>query len=212
MSSSAPPRTGRYWVSRGFLTLSALGVAGYALAIYARIAWTGDPSGHDVDLSSIVTAPRVVALHALTGAVALLSGLLQILLGIRFTLSSWHRRVGQVYVGAVLVSGLSGLAIAPLAEGGGMGKSGFALLDLCWLGITAHGWIAARRSRFGEHHRAMARSFALTCAAITLRLQLGLVFALGLPFASSYGWIAWLCWVPNLLVVEYWIRRRSTPS
>jgi hypothetical protein len=56
----------------------------------------------------------------------------------------------------------------------------------------------------------MARSAALTCAALTLRLYLPFPPALGFTFAEGYRFIAWACWVPNLLVVEYFLRRVTT--
>lgn len=52
----------------------------------------------------------------------------------------------------------------------------------------------------------MLRSYALTSAAITLRLYLGAATAAKLPFADAYPAIAWLCWVPNLALVELALR------
>jgi hypothetical protein len=54
----------------------------------------------------------------------------------------------------------------------------------------------------------MIRSFALTLAAVTLRLYLPLSRIAGIPFYDAYVPIAWLCWVPNLLVAETWLRLR----
>jgi hypothetical protein len=44
------------------------------------------------------------------------------------------------------------------------------------------------------------RSFSLTFAAVTLRIYLSLSGLMGWQFASAYAVIAWLCWVPNLLI------------
>jgi hypothetical protein len=52
----------------------------------------------------------------------------------------------------------------------------------------------------------MIRSFALTFAAVTLRIYLPLSLAAGLDYADSYPVIAWLCWVPNLLVAQLLVR------
>ena len=59
------------------------------------------------------------------------------------------------------------------------------------------------------HQRWMVRSVALTFAAVTLRLCIPLSVVLGLPFEPSYQAIAWLCWVPNLMVAEWACRRRG---
>ncbi len=60
----------------------------------------------------------------------------------------------------------------------------------------------------------MMRSFALTFAAVTLRLYLIPVGAFDLPFAPFYTAIAWVSWVPNILAVEVWLRlrRRGRPA
>ncbi len=50
----------------------------------------------------------------------------------------------------------------------------------------------------------------MTAAAIMLRLWLPLMLISGVPFATGYRIVAWLCWVPNLLVAEgigRWRRR-----
>ena len=50
----------------------------------------------------------------------------------------------------------------------------------------------------------MIRNFALTFAAVTLRAYLGLSQAVfGLSFEAFYPVVAWLCWVPNLIVAEW---------
>ena len=57
----------------------------------------------------------------------------------------------------------------------------------------------------------MIRSFALTYAAVMLRLYLPLFLAgLRMDFEISYQIISWLCWVPNLIFVEYFLIRRGT--
>ena len=90
---------------------------------------------------------------------------------------------------------------------GPVAGSGFFLLALVWLGTTGAAYVAARKRDFDSHRRWMIRSAALTFAAVTLRLYLGLTMAGGLPFDPSYTVIAWACWVPNLIAVELWARR-----
>lgn len=51
----------------------------------------------------------------------------------------------------------------------------------------------------------MIRSYALTLAAVTLRLQLPASAMLDIPFETAYPAIAFLCWVPNLILAEIWI-------
>lgn len=42
-------------------------------------------------------------------------------------------------------------------------------------------------------------------AAVTLRIYLPFGIASGMPFEEAYPAIAWLCWVPNLIVAEWLI-------
>ena len=58
----------------------------------------------------------------------------------------------------------------------------------------------------------MMRNYALTFAAVTLRMELGLIGALGYEFEVAYPVVAWLAWVPNLVLVEWWLlARRPAP-
>jgi hypothetical protein len=54
----------------------------------------------------------------------------------------------------------------------------------------------------------MIRNYALTFAGVMLRLWMPILVSLGVEFLAAYTVVAWLCWIPNLLVVEWMIRRR----
>jgi uncharacterized membrane protein YozB (DUF420 family) len=85
---------------------------------------------------------------------------------------------------------------------------GFGTLAVLWIGTTAMGWRMARAGRFADHRRWMIRSFAVTFAFVTFRLELQIgVVLLGLPFEVSYQGAAVLCWITNLLVAELILRR-----
>jgi hypothetical protein len=58
----------------------------------------------------------------------------------------------------------------------------------------------------------MIRSYALTLAAVMLRIYLPLSQVFAIPFEPAYQTIAWLCWVPNLVVAEWLILRQSAPA
>ncbi|MNH34448.1 hypothetical protein D3C79_950460 [compost metagenome] len=60
------------------------------------------------------------------------------------------------------------------------------------------------------HQKWMLRNYALTFAAVTLRIWLPLFTVLfGFDhFQYSYAVIAWLCWVPNFIVMEWYIQRK----
>ncbi|TNF22843.1 MAG: DUF2306 domain-containing protein [Rhodobacteraceae bacterium] len=122
-----------------------------------------------------------------------------------------HRWTGRVYALGVLVSGVAALSLAVNTVAGPFAGLGFALLAVLWIALTARAlWLAMGR-RIADHRVWMIRSAALTFAAVTLRLQLPLL-EVTLGFETGYPIVAWTCWVPNLIVAEWLIRRnRALP-
>ncbi len=118
-----------------------------------------------------------------------------------------HRWMGRTYLIGVLFGGLGGLYMAPLAHGGFPARLGFALLAIAWLysGFMAYRHIRARRIQL--HRQWMIRNYALTFAAVTLRLWLVSLQGAGVGFTDAYVTVAWLCWVPNLIFAEWMVNR-----
>lgn len=148
-------------------------------------------------------------LHIYFGGLSLLTGWSQFSSRLRSARLNLHRMLGRIYVGAVLISGLSGLYIAYFAEGGLVAKSGFAMLATAWLLSTFGAFKSIRARKISQHQKWMIRSYALTFAAVTLRIYIPLFGTLtDMPFEESYRIIAWLCWVPNLILAEWYISSR----
>ena len=82
---------------------------------------------------------------------------------------------------------------------------GFGSLAVAWLGTTALALNAILEGQVEEHRRWMLRSYALTLAGVMLRTYVPISLVLGIPFEPAYRVIAWLCWVPNLVVVQLWL-------
>jgi len=61
---------------------------------------------------------------------------------------------------------------------------------------------AIRARDVATHRRWMIRNFALTFAAVTLRLRLPASVVAGVSYEIAYAVIAWLCWLPNLLAAQ----------
>jgi uncharacterized membrane protein len=122
-----------------------------------------------------------------------------------------HRWLGRVYVAGVLIGGIAGLYMSFFAHGGLPARVGFATLACVWLlcGFTAYRRI--RSKDIQSHRQWMIRTYALTFAAVTLRLWLIGFEVRGVNFVESYATVAWLSWVPNLLIAE-WIVHRIRPD
>jgi hypothetical protein len=160
-----------------------------------------------------------------TGGIALLVGPWQFIRRVR-RIPRLHRYLGRIFLFAgVLPSSLAGIVVAWLTTAGPLASLGFALLDVAWFTTAAAGYRAARARRYRDHERWMIRAFGLTFAAVTLRLWLPTLILVQLPFLHSryhgdfdalfdtaYAFVPWLCWIPNLIVVELYLRRRHRPD
>ncbi|MDX2220853.1 MAG: DUF2306 domain-containing protein [Burkholderiales bacterium] len=192
------------------LVLLSLGVAGYAVYAYSAL-----PLGAMVhpDMRGNFNAHRFgILAHVFGAAVALALGPFQFSPRLRARYPGLHRWSGRFYLGVgVLVGGLAGLYMAQHAFGGVVSRLGFGALALAWLVTGILAYRAIRAGDVASHRRWMVRNFALTFAAVTLRLYLPASFATGLDFPTAYAAIAWLCWVPNLVFAEWWLKRSPTP-
>ena len=147
--------------------------------------------------------------HISFGSIALLTGWSQFSEQLRSRYLSRHRLLGKVYVGSVLLSSLSGFAIAMFATGGMVSIVGFAALALSWLFSNVKAYTAILNKDLQAHKNWMICNYALTFAAVTLRIWLPFSQAvLHMDFVLAYQIAAWLCWVPNLLVAAVIINRR----
>lgn len=156
--------------------------------------------------------PWIDEMHFVAGGLALITGIWGFRRDVLVRRRALHKLLGKVYVACVLVSGLSGGAMACFAMGGWVPRLGFGLLAIGWLVTTAAGWRTIhKRKDVVAHRRWMVRSYALTCGAITLRLQLGPLAMLLHGFDPAYRIVAWSAWVPNALFAEWWLRRHPRP-
>lgn len=157
----------------------------------------------------LATYPVMVLVHLLASTVAMTVGPFQLNARIRTRFTGLHRWMGRAYVAGVMTGGLTGLGLATVSQGGMPAHIGFAGLALVWLYTTGSAFTRILRRDVAGHRRMMIRSFALTFAAVTLRIYFPAAVAMGLPYDASYQVIAWMCWVPNLLFAEWMLRRRT---
>jgi uncharacterized membrane protein len=152
-------------------------------------------------------AQPFLVIHVVAAMIALLVGPLQFVRRLRTRRPAVHRAAGKLYVAAIAIGSPAGFVLALGTSAGPLAASGFAMVAVLSIIFTWRGWRAAMRRRFAEHRDWMLRSWAITAAAITLRLLLPASAMLGLRFYAAYPVIAWLPWLINLALVEYLIRR-----
>jgi len=156
------------------------------------------------------SSPSAIALHLAGGIIAIVIGPFQLNSRLRKRFMSAHRWLGRSYVIAVSASGIAGLLLASESYGGLVTHFGFGLMATCWLGCTWSAYWYIRAGDIAGHRAWMLRSYALTLAAVTLRIYLPLSALLGIEFDAAYPAISWLCWVPNLLIVEWFVLSRTS--
>lgn len=151
--------------------------------------------------------------HISLGGLALLTGWSQFSAEFRFRYLKLHRSIGKVYVVSVILSSIAGFTIAWFATGGIISALGFMALAIGWLFSIIKAYTSILNRNLQEHQAWMIRNYALTFAAVTLRIWLPFSqAALHIDFNTAYRIISWLCWVPNLVVAEFIVRRTRTAS
>jgi hypothetical protein len=152
--------------------------------------------------------------HVLVAAAILLIGFFQLNSKISLRWKKVHRLLGRCYAyGILFFAAPGGLVMSFFILRGPWVLSSFLLQCLLWFSFTAIAVNKIVKGDTAEHKKWMIRSYALTFAAVTLRLYIfasSPTFDLSSPVA--YGIIAWASWTINLLAVEgyfFWNRMQT---
>ncbi len=155
---------------------------------------------------------RPLRLHIAGGMGALLTGPWQFSSKLRAKALNFHRWLGRFYLIEVLIGSIGGFAMAVVSSEGLPTHLGFGILAVLWFFTGLQAYRKVRQGDIEAHRQWMIRNFALTLAAVTLRIELPFMLALmHWPFRPSYITVSWLCWVPNLLIAEWMVHRRMNP-
>ncbi|WP_373495204.1 DUF2306 domain-containing protein [Aquiflexum sp.] len=157
------------------------------------------------------TNPVVLLTHIGTGFIALILGPWQFWDGLRNRFLKVHRLMGKIYFLSVLISGTFGLGLGiyrlffaqQLVFG-----SGIVGLALAWLftGIIAYRFIRNRQIK--KHQEWMVRNYVVTFGFVTYRIGSDWMLQQGFTYNDTEI-MAWLCWVPQLMIVDYFFQLRK---
>ncbi|WP_202797089.1 DUF2306 domain-containing protein [Kribbella flavida] len=224
--SRPPSKTGGR-VSWLAVALTSLAIVGYVLATYAQgsLATLAQNESGLATTYADRAAPVQAAFyaHITFSALALGIGPLQFAGTVRRRRPRLHRWIGRVYLVSVAIGSVSSLIMACFNSAAINGFFGFGTLAVLWGWTAWRGWRAIRTGDHLSHQAWMIRNFALTYAGVTLRLWLGVLIGVQLPFATgtvdvdhvfdtAYAVLPFLCWLPNIVVAELLLRRRGLPS
>ena len=145
--------------------------------------------------------------HIILGGLALLIGWTQFSPKMRKWNLKLHRQIGKIYLVSVLLSAIASIYIGFFATGGTVASLGFIGLGIVWFYTTLKAYLYVRNGEIEKHQRMMVYSYAACFAAVTLRIWLPLLTMYFGNFEKAYIIVAWLCWIPNLLVACLITRR-----
>ena len=214
------PRAAFWWIS-----LSAVAIVVLALLphITSSLQELTDDDPHAIAANYVdrpVALQVAFYLHVGFAGLALLLSPLQFATPLRTRVPRLHRAVGRIAFGSIAIAGSAGLLLAPNSRAGWIGTAGFGTLAVLWLVFAAAALRAIRRRDVAAHRRWAVRTFALTYAGVTLRLELILLVPIQtalagvdpqVAFDRAYLLVPFLAWLPNLVVAERYLARR-TPS
>ena len=153
-------------------------------------------------------------IHVFTSLIALAIGPFLLSRKIRNKNRERHKQIGKVYYCCVLFGGLTGLYLAFEATGGIISTLGFGFLSIFWIITAVVALYKIKQRQVKQHRKWMIRNYSLAFAGVTLRIWL-LIFVLiaGIEnYQTSYIIISWLCWLPNLLIAEFYVKKSDKTS
>ncbi len=147
-------------------------------------------------------------IHVWSSIFVLIFGFLQFFNQIRLSYPKIHRVLGKLYVVLILtISGPGGMIMGFYGNGGIYGKISFVLSAVLWMLTTFIAYKKAKEMNFNSHYYWMCLSFGLCLSALSLRFYvMVLPFFFHLPSTTMYALVAWLSWIPNLILAHYYAR------
>ena len=150
-------------------------------------------------------------IHVFSSPIIILSGLFQFNKKLLQKKPTVHRILGKIYISTVLfVSGPTAFIMGLYANGGRITQASFVILSLLWILFTYLSYQRIKASKVEAHVKWAIRSYALTLSAVTLRFYAYLfdIFNVEIPPREAYTILAYISWIPNLIVVEFYFRTK----
>jgi uncharacterized membrane protein len=147
--------------------------------------------------------------HIAGGLVALLSGPVQLWLGLHDVKMHIHRKLGLVYIAGMAIGSVGAIGLAFQTDGGLIFGSGLFFLAIAWITTTSLAYVAIRKGLIDQHREWTIRSYVVTFAFVTFRAGQVAMVGQGIPLATAIGIMAWACWALPLLITEAVIQARK---
>ena len=190
---------------------------GYFFWLMLQLTFEYIPAKSDVSFlmikqTEVISHPEYLSFfysHVYSSILVLLTGFLAII-RVNFNKIKIHQYAGKAYVFVILfLAAPTGIYMGFFANGGFSSKISFVILGIFWWFSTFKAYQLIRQKNYKAHQQWMWRSFALTLSAITLRLWKWIIVYFFHPSPMDvYEIVAWLGWIPNILLIELLIRKK----
>lgn len=148
--------------------------------------------------------------HIVGGTIALLSGPIQMWLGIADRRIDLHRKLGIGYLAGVAIAASGAFWLAAHPSFGWVYGAGLGSMATAQVVTTALAFMAIKRSLIEQHKEWMIRSYVVTFSFVTYRLFAVLVEPLQLgTYAELNILLAWGSWALPLLFTEAILQGRK---
>ena len=147
--------------------------------------------------------------HIAGGLVALLTGPVQLWLGLHNVKMELHRKLGLLYIAAMIVGSIGAVGLSLQTDGGVIFGSGLFFLAVAWITTTTMAFVAIKKGLTDQHKDWTIRSYVVTFAFVTFRAGQVALVGRGVPLAEAIGIMAWACWAVPLLLTEAILQARK---
>jgi uncharacterized membrane protein YozB (DUF420 family) len=148
--------------------------------------------------------------HIVGGTIALLSGPVQLWLGIADRRIDFHRKFGFAYIAGVVIGASGAFWLAAHPSFGWVYGAGLGSMAVAQVVTTAMAFVAIKRSLIEQHKEWMIRSYVVTFSFVTYRLFGVLIGPLQLGTVAELNIVlAWGSWALPLLLAEAILQGRK---
>lgn len=147
--------------------------------------------------------------HIAGGLVALLTGPVQLWLGLHNVKMNVHRKLGFVYIAGITIGSVGAIGLALQTDGGLIFGSGLFFLAMAWIATTSLAFMAIKKNLIEQHKEWTIRSYVVTFAFVTFRFGQVAMTGRGVDLPTAIGIMAWACWAIPLLMTEVLIQGRK---
>jgi hypothetical protein len=224
MSETAFRWSGTALVCTVWISATLFGL--YIVAFYVGALADGQVATWNQNLPGLYepdspAATSALGLHFLAGGVILILGCIQLISRVRSRWPALHRWLGRIYVSAALLAGIGGVTFILMVGtiGGRIMDIGFGLYGALMVLAAVQTYRYARARSLTLHRAWALRLFALAIGSWLYRMDYGFWLLLGGGRGHAHDFhgpfdhvMAFFFYLPNLLIVEAFIRAESAVS